>query len=140
MPTTKAVDSIEIMNANEILRALETVDRTWERVKDDDGEWDTEYGEKCVLATDGKGGMVITGEADIGFRSYQAIKGCWSIPVDCCGLGTEPIVIYFNPNYLRAALKAVADPFSVIMEYRGENQVVKFCGPKTSALIMPLRK
>lgn len=138
--TAAVLDSIEILNAKEILRALETVDRTWGRVKDDDGGWDTKYDEKCVLATDGKGGMVITGEADIGFRNYRAIKDCWSIPVECHGGGTEPIVIHFNPNYLRAALKAVADPFSVIMEYRGENQVVKFCGTKTSALVMPLRE
>lgn len=139
MPTEKVVDSIEIMNAKEILRALETVDRTWERVKDDDGDWDIECSEKCVLATDGKGGMVITGEADIGYRNYNVIKGCWSIPVECCGVGTEPIVINLNPNCLRVCLKAVADPFSVIMEYRGENQPVKFCGTSASAVVMPYR-
>lgn len=140
VPTTKPVDSIEIMNVRAVVNALDTVNRTWDRVDDEDGDMDTGCGDKCVLATDGKGGMVITGEADIGFRNYEAIKGCWSIQVDCCGLGTEPIVIMFNPNYLRAALKAVADPFSVIMEYRGENQVVKFCGARAAAAVMPYRK
>lgn len=139
-PTAAVLDSVEILNAKEILCALETVDRTWERGKDEDGEMDTRFGDECVLATDGKGGMVITGEADIGFRNCKVIKGRWSIPVDCCGLDTEPIVIHFNPNYLRAALRAVAHPFSVIMEYRGENMLVKFCGTKTSALVMPIRK
>lgn len=139
IPTTKPVDSIEIMNVREVVYALDTVNRTWDRVEDEDGEMDTGCGDKCVLATDGKGGMVITGEADIGYRNYKVIKGCWSIPVDCYGGGKAPIVINLNPNYLRACLKNFTDEYSVIMEYRGENQPVKFCGTRASAAVMPLR-
>lgn len=141
IPTGKAVDAIEIMNVREVVNALDTVNRTWDRVEDEDGEMDTGCGDKCVLATDGKGGMVITGDVDVSHRCIVGgvIKGRWSIPVDCYGGGTAPIVINLNPNYLRACLKNFADEYSVIMEYRGQNQVVKFCGTRASACVMPLR-
>lgn len=141
IPTGKTVDSIEIMNVREVVNALDTVNRTWDRVEDEDGEMDTGCGDKCVLATDGKGGMVITGDVIVSHRCIVGgvIKGRWSIPVDCYGGGTAPIVINLNPNYLRACLKNFADEYSVIMEYRGENQPVKFCGTRASAVVMPYR-
>jgi DNA polymerase III sliding clamp (beta) subunit (PCNA family) len=140
-PTDKPKCSIEILNIWGIVDALETVDRTWDRVEDEDGDMDEGLADKCVLATDGKGGMVITGDIEVGHRSYclGALKCSWSIPVNCYGAGAEIIVLHFNPNYLRAALKAFADEESVVMEYRGENTPVKFCGALTSACLMPYR-
>lgn len=140
IPTEKAVASIEIMNVREVVNALAIVNRTWDRVEDEDGEMDTGLADECVLATDGKGGMVITGDVVVDHHCNGAIKGRWSIPVECCGGGKKPIVINLNPNYLRACLKAVADRFGVIMEYRGQNQPVKFCGPNATAVVMPLRE
>jgi DNA polymerase III sliding clamp (beta) subunit (PCNA family) len=141
MPTTKPVDSIEIMNVREVVNALATVNRTWDRVEDEDGEMDTGCQDECVLATDGKGGMVITGDVDVSHRCIVGgvIKGHWSIPVDCYGGDKEPIVIKFNPNYLRACLENFADQHSVVMEYRGINEPVKFCGTRSSAAVMPYR-
>lgn len=140
MPTGETVDSIEIKDVRKIVDALAIVDRTWVRVDDEDGEMDTELADKCVLATDGKGGMVITGDAVVDYYCDGAIKGRWSIPVECCGGGKKPIVITLNPNYLRACLENVASKRSVIMEYRGANQPVKFCGARASAVVMPLRE
>lgn len=140
IPTTQPVDSIEIINVGEVVNALVTVDSTWDRVEDEDGEMDTGLGDECVLATDGKGGMVITGDVVVDHYNGGAVKGCWSIPVECHGGGKEPIVIKLNPNYLRMCLENVADQRNVVMEYRGANTPVKFCGPRASACVMPLRE
>ena len=139
IPTGKAVDSIEILNVREVVNALAIVNRTWDRVEDEEGEMDTGLADECVLATDGKGGMVITGDVVVDHCGNKAIKGRWSIPVECYGGGKKPIVIKLNPNYLRTCLKNCADHHSVVMEYRGQNQAVKFCGTNASAVVMPYR-
>ena len=139
IPTEKPVNFIEIKNVRSVGRALGMVNRKWDRVEDEDGAMDTGCGDECVFATDDKGGMVITGDVVVGHYCNGAVKSCWSIPVECCGVGKEPIVIKLNPNYLRACFENCADLGSVVMEYRGENQPVKFCGTCATAVVMPYR-